>query len=74
MALEFNRLNNLYLEGNLSEYFKAFKEETELYLKALLNFMGRNGLKLYSIIKRVGKEMVDIILKSLEEYCTPKIN
>lgn len=47
MALEFNRLNNLYLESHLSEYFKLFKEETELYLKMLLNFMGRDGLKLY---------------------------
>jgi len=74
MALEFNRLNNLYLEGNLSEYFKVFKEETELYLKSLLNFMGLDGLKLYSIIKKVGKGMADIILKSLEEYCTLKTN
>jgi len=42
MALEFNRLNNLYLEGNLSEYFKVFDEETELYLnfKGIIEFYG----------------------------------
>jgi len=88
MALEFNRTNGLCLEGNLSENFKLFKQEIEVYFKAtetnkkdkdvqasrLLNLMGHDGLKLYNTIKKDGEELVKTILESLEEYCIPKTN
>jgi len=33
VALEFNRPNGLFLESNLSENFKLFKQEIEIFLK-----------------------------------------
>lgn len=88
MALQFNRPNCLCLKDNLSENSKMFKQEIKIYFKAtetnkidkgvnlarLLNLMGRDGLKLYNKIKKVGEVLLDIILKSLEEYCISKMN
>lgn len=65
-----------------------FKQEIKIYFKAtetnkidkgvnlarLLNLICRDGLKLYNTIKKVGEVLLDIILKSLEEYCISKIN
>lgn len=77
MALEFNRPNGLCLESNLSENFKTFKQEIEIYFKAtesnkkdkdvqvarLLNLMGQDGLKLYNTIK-----LKNLKRKQLNQY------
>lgn len=34
MALKFNRPCSLYLEGNLSENYKTFAQEIQIYFKA----------------------------------------
>lgn len=70
MALEFNRPNGLCLEGNLSENFKMFKQEIEIYFKATETTPKLINKKYYSVLDlRDGYYHIKLDEKS-SKYCT----
>lgn len=88
--MEFNKPDPLNLsEGNISDKFKQFKEEIDIYfiatkttkeskeiqLARLKNLLGTDGLKLYNSIKDESVvETVENVMKTLEKHCVPKQN
>lgn len=87
MANEFNKPEQLKLEGNLEENFRRFKQEVSIYFTAtetdtkdekikiarVLNLLGPEALRLYNTfnIKPVKAQEV---LNAFEEYCIPQKN
>lgn len=87
--MEFNKPAPLKMTGNLSQNFKFFKQQIEIYMTAtetdeksktiqvarLLNLMGTDALKVYNtlVIDKPDTE-VSQILSRLEKYCSPRTN
>lgn len=88
LVLEFKKQCGLYLEGNVNENFKFFKQEVLIYFKAtdtdkkdndiqvtrLLNILEQDRLKVYNAVKNDQEKTVKSMLKALVEYCIPKTN
>lgn len=90
-SMEFNKPSEFDVNvDNLSESFKRFRTEVEVYFVAtetekksrevqvarLKNLLGSEGLKLYSTITTLkpGVETVNSVLDVLEKHCTPRKN
>lgn len=85
--MEFNKPEALLLTGNISENFKRFKHEIQIYFLAtetnkkskeiqvarLLNLLGSDGNRLLETFN-IEHHRVDEILDALEKYCIPRRN
>ncbi|CAI6348579.1 unnamed protein product [Macrosiphum euphorbiae] len=85
--MELNKPEVLVLTGNISDNFKRFKHEIQIYFLAtettkksheiqvarLLNLLGSDGNRLLETLP-VEHQRVDEILEALEKYCIPRRN
>ncbi|KAK4874704.1 hypothetical protein RN001_014064 [Aquatica leii] len=88
--MEFKPPANLSLQGNLSENWRKFKQNFEIYLKAsdkcgkddkakiaiLLNIIGEESVGIYNTFTLSETERVSFqsVLKAFEDHCSPNKN
>ncbi|KAB0793610.1 hypothetical protein PPYR_13230 [Photinus pyralis] len=87
--MKFKPPANLSLQGNLSENWRKFKQNFEIYLKAsdkstkadetkiaiLLNIIGEDAVEVYNTFTLSETDMVSFpVLKAFDGHCSPKKN
>ncbi|CAI6370293.1 unnamed protein product [Macrosiphum euphorbiae] len=88
--MEFNKPAPLKMTGNMTQNFKFFKQQVEIYMTAtetdgkskeiqvarLLNLMGTEALKVYNTLapEKEKDKEISAILNRMEKYCSPRTN
>ncbi|KAB0797432.1 hypothetical protein PPYR_08426 [Photinus pyralis] len=88
--MEFKPPANLSLQGNLSENWRKFRQNFEIYLKASdkstkddetkiaiqLNIIGEDAVEVYNTFTLSETDMVSFpaVLKAFDDHCSPKKN
>lgn len=88
--MEFKPPANLSLHGNLSENWRKFKQNFEIYLKASDKSGKEDEIKIAILLNIIGEECVEVyntfalsdterrsfqsVLKAFEDHCSPKKN